>query len=306
MGERRFQFLPNAPLDEADVVILPIPLESTVSFRGGTAGAPDAVLAAAEQLEYYEEDRGWSPFRYMSVCVADPLAPRTGEAEAQFHARIAEVAGGLDRDNLLVVIGGEHSLTPSVLAGRMPDRGCVVHLDAHADLREHYHGTPYSHACPVHRIRAQGHRIVMAGIRAVYEPEAGRIAADHDIELFMDRDLQRGDGWPRLLDSLRGLSGPVWLTVDMDAFDPALVPGVGTPQPGGLSWYQAVEILEAVVDNPAVDLRGVDVVELVPDPSNVSETVAAKLVQKAISFWGRARGFERRAPGGAQSGVDHE
>jgi len=306
VGERRFQFLPNAPLGDADVVLLPVPLESTVSFRGGTAQAPDAVLAAAEQLEYYEEDGAWSPFRYLSVCVAEPLAPGDGESEADFHSRLADAVSALRRDNLLVVIGGEHSLTPSVLAGRMPERGCVVHLDAHADLRESYHGTPYSHACPVHRIRSQGHRVIMAGIRSVYEPEAVRMREDVDIQVFMDRELQRRDAWPRLLEALRALRGPVWLTVDMDAFDPALVPGVGTPQPGGLSWYQAVEIVEAVAGNPDVDLRGVDVVELVPDPSHVSEMVAAKLLQKAISFWGRARGVDRRAPHGALSKIESE
>ena len=191
-------------------------------------------------------------------------------------------------------------------ASRMPQPGSVVHLDAHADLRESYHGTPYSHACPVTRIRAQGHHVVMVGIRSVYEPEAARIATDVGIELFMDRTLQRADGWSRLIDSLRRLRGPVWLSVDMDAFDPALVPGVGTPQPGGLSWYQAVEILEAVAGNPDVQLQGVDIVELVPDPAQVSDTVAAKLIQKAISFWGQARGFDRRAPAGSQSGISDE
>jgi agmatinase len=158
----------------------------------------------------------------------------------------------------------------------------------------------------MHHVREQGHRIVMAGIRSLYEQETARIEADAAIDCYLDRELQRGGRWDDLIAQLRALSGPVWLTIDMDAFNPAEVAGVGTPQPGGLSWYQALEIIEAVTLNEAVDLRGADIVELVPEPSCVSDMTAAKLTQKIISGWGRRHGYPQRPETGSQTEVSYE
>ena len=112
--------------------------------------------------------------------------------------------------------------------------------------------------------------------------------------------------WQALIDQLSGLSGPVWLTIDMDGFDPALITGVGTPQPGGLSWHQGLDVIETLMNNRDIDLRGIDILELVPEPARVTDMMGAKLVQKCFSYWGKARGYAARPASGSQIGADDE
>ena len=306
MSELRYQFLPNRPLDRTDVMVLPVPHELTVSYRLGTRNGPEAILAATEQLEYYEEDGHWSPFKHMGVTVLSPTEKRLYEKDEDFHVRLREAVADLPRAPLLLALGGEHSITPPLVGARMPEPGTVVLIDAHADLRRTFEGSENSHACPMYHVREAGHRIVMAGIRSLFEEEAERIAGDDGIDCFRDRSIQRGDGWTRLMETLGGLSGPVYLTIDMDGFNPAEVAGVGTPQPGGLSWYQVLEIVDAVVGNANVDLRGADVVETVPEPNCVTDMLGAKLTQKIISAWGLRNGFRERERTGSQTEVEYE
>ncbi|TPW18593.1 MAG: Arginase [Halothiobacillaceae bacterium] len=304
MNKLQYQYLPNAPLNEADVIIFPVPMEATVSFKGGTAEGPEAIMATTDQLEYYEEDGQWCPFLHMRVAVIDAFVTQIeGESEAAMHQRLFEETNKLPHTNLLIALGGEHSITPAIVQARMPTPGTIVHLDAHADIRETFHGSEYNHACPMHRLAKQGHKILSAGIRSVYEGEAERIKNDPNVTMFMDRQLYRPAEWQRYMDTLKSLTGPVFLTIDMDAFDPALVSGVGTPQPGGLSWHQTLDIVEALLYNPNIELRGADIVELAPEASCVSAMTAAKLMQKIISHWGKSKGYDQRPQAGSQAGM---
>ena len=282
-----FQFLPNSPVDEADILILPIPWEQTVCYKSGTSLAPMAILKATEQLEYYEEDVAWSPMKHMRVCVLETISSH------QFHTCLTNTVSTLPKDNLLIALGGEHSITPALIKGRMPKNGSVIYLDAHADLRKTYQGSEYSHACAAYQIFTQGYSLIMVGIRSISEDEVKYLA---DITTFMDRKLNI----EQVIKCISELTGPVWLTIDMDVFNPALVPGVGTPQPGGINWHQCVDILEAIFFNKNLEIYGMDIVELIPEPSHVSEITAAKIMQKAISFWGKAHGFEHKIQNGSQ------
>jgi agmatinase len=302
----QFLAMPNAPLDEADILLLPIPLERTVSFKPGTADAPRAILETTDQLEFYEEDAGWSPFKHLKISVLPEFADDKTETDAELHARLAEYVASLPADNLFIGVGGEHSLTPALAEARMPEPGTVLFLDAHADMRGSYEGSKYSHACPVTRLLAQGHKIVMAGIRSVYESEVELVEKESRITLFLDWDLRGKGQWESFLQKVNSLEGPVYLSIDMDVFNPAVVPGVGTPQPGGFFWYQMIEVLEALFSRKKIDLRGVDVVELVPEPSRVSEMTAAKLLLKIISFWGSANGYHSQPQTGSQMQIDYE
>ncbi len=297
--------LPNCPIEQADVLILPVPYERTVTYQGGTRMGPEAILNASGQLEFYEEDRRWCPSRYLKSAVL-PAVDVVAEHEARFHERLFQTVDQLPRDNLLIALGGEHSITPEMVFARMPEGGTVVQIDAHADLRPSYHGSIYNHACPMHRIRERGYELIQIGIRSLHGDEARRMAEDPGIQVFFDRQLQQPGQWQSLLTMLADLRGPVWLTVDMDGFDPGQVPGVGTPQPGGLSWHQGLNVLEALTDNPAIQLAGVDLLELVPDAHRVSDMFAAKFLQKCISYWGKSQGYDRRSPEGSQIGVDDE
>ena len=298
--------MPNAPVDEADVLLLPIPLERTVSFKPGTADAPEAILKTSEQLEFYEEDAGWSPFKHMKLSVLPEFADDKTQTDADLHTKLTKHVAALPGNNLFIGLGGEHSLTPSLVEARMPEPGTVLFLDAHADMRTTYEGSRYSHACPVTRLLEQGHKIVMAGIRSVYESEVELIEKEPRITLFLDWDLRGKGQWESFLQKVKSLEGPVYLSIDMDVFNPAVVPGVGTPQPGGFFWYPMIELLESLFSRKQIDLRGVDVVELVPEPSRVSEMTAAKLLLKIISFWGSANGFDLKPQSGSQMRVDYE
>ncbi len=302
----QFLSLPNAPLSEADVLLLPVPYERTVTYKPGTANGPQAILAASDQLEFYEEDASWCPMEYMKLAVLPPVEERAGEDEEAFHTRLSATVAELPAEAFCIALGGEHSITPAMVAARMPGGGTVVQIDAHADLRPSYHGSIYNHACPMYRLREQGYQLIQIGIRSLHAEEAAAMDADEGIRVWFDRALQRPGEWQGLLRQLASLQGPVWLTIDMDGFDPMLVSGVGTPQPGGLSWHQGLDIIETLMRNSAIDLRGMDIVELVPEPSRVSDMMAAKLVQKCISHWGKAREYELREPRGSQIGVDDE
>jgi len=303
---RQFLSLPNTPPPDADVSILPVPHERTVTYKPGTAAGPAAILAASDQLEFYEEDMGWCPTEYMRLCVLDAVLSQEGEAEAEFHTRLFETASALNSDALLIALGGEHSITPALVFAHLPEGGTVVQIDAHADLRPTYHGSIYNHACPMYRLRERGYNLVQIGIRSLHAREAKMIAGDDGIHTWFDRMLRDPQQWRGLLSHLASLRGPVWLTIDLDGFDPALIPGVGTPQPGGLGWHQGLDILATLTENRAIDLRGMDIVELIPEPSRVSDMLAAKLLQKCISYWGKARGFHHRPAQGAQIGVEDE
>lgn len=302
----QFLAMPNASVDEADVLILPIPLERTVSFKPGTADAPRAILETTEQLEFYEEDAGWSPFKHLKLSILPEFADDASLTDAELHAGLTKMVASLPTDNLFIGVGGEHSLTPSLVEARMPESGTVLFLDAHGDMRSSYEGSKFSHACPVNRLLAQGHKIVMAGIRSVFESEVELVDNEPRITLFLDWDLHGKGQWESFLQKVNSLQGPVYLSIDMDVFNPAVVPGVGTPQPGGFSWYQAIEVLESLFSRKQIDLRGVDVVELVPESSRVSEMTAAKLLLKIISFWGCANGFNLRPQTGSQMQIEYE
>ena len=300
----QFLALPNTDPNEADVLILPVPYEKTVTYNRGTSAGPQAILAASEQLEFYEEDKGWCPLQYLKLAVLEQVA--TNQIEKEFHQGLYETVNSLNQDNLFIAIGGEHSITPEMVFARMPEGGTVVQIDAHADFRPVYHGSVYNHACPMFRIREKGYSLIQVGIRSLHASEAQALRQDELVSTYFDRDLQKAENWQKLFDQLNGLSGDVYFTIDLDGFDPALIAGVGTPQPGGLSWHQGLDILECLTDNPNIDLRGMDIVELIPEASCVSDMLAAKLVQKMISYWGKSRGADKKQPFGSQQGINDE
>lgn len=294
-----YQLLPNANVKTADVVILPFAYEDTVSSKVGTKDAPRGVLEATAQIEYYEEDLEWSPMKHVSVCVAPQI-------DSYKEVSSALESCELNDDKLLITLGGEHSITPMITSRVLDVNATIVFLDAHADLRSSYLGEKYSHATPAHHLLEQGHKIVMAGVRSMFEAEAVRVKEDENITFFSDRALQNPQVKEDFLNALANLEGDVYLSVDMDVFNPAYVPSVGTPQPGGMDWYDATEILQTLFSNKNVRVKGVDMVELIPEESTVSQTFAAKLLQKIISHWGKSKEFDKRQMNGSQTQVEYE
>jgi agmatinase len=268
IGPLRFLGL-DTPLRQARVAILGVPLERTVSYRGGPAQAPTAIRAASDSIELYSHLFRCDLAR-VGVCDLGDVDPHASLPE-MLRLTESEVGRVLELGKGIVVLGGEHTVAlPAVRAAAARGPIQVVALDAHTDLREEYGGEAVAHATVLRRISEIAARLVIVGARSFVGDEV-------DEPFFAEPD--------EIADRLDpGL--PVWLTLDLDALDPSLCPGVTNPEPGGLAYGDVIGIFRTLAQHRVV---GMDLVELAPpfDPSGVSAITAAKLVLEAIAaFWG--------------------
>ena len=275
---------------EAAAVILPVPYEATTSWGGGTRLGPRAILEASRYVELYDQEFDCEPAQLLGIHTLPGLelsraGPTTAMEELRnAYARISDVCG----DRFLVMLGGEHSISaPAVLAqaDRYDERLTVLQLDAHADLRLQYEGTPDSHASAMARVLDCAD-VVSVGVRGVSQEEVNTSSSQAGSTLIWADEMWESDAWmDRALDAL----GPkVYLTFDVDYFDPAVVPSTGTPEPGGASWYETLRFLRRVLAEREV--VAADVVELAPAPGvHAPDFLVAKLVYKLINyrFWNR-------------------
>ena len=291
--EGRFLGLPDSDPAEADVLLLPLPWEGTVCYGKGTSRAPEAIWEASTHPELWDEAIGFD-LSSLSFHSAPPVVPQDDEGPESYLERAREACAALHRYRGLVVgIGGEHSLTPSLVAAAVGDTRdlsglTVVQFDAHADLRASYRGTSHSHACAMRHLVDRGALLIAVGIRSIAEEEAAFGRASGRVRTFYGHELEgSGEREEALLEALLGLEGDLYLTFDIDGLDPALCPGTGTPVPGGLGWWQAMRYLETLLHrNRALRLVGCDLVETVPQPgTQVNEYTAARLLTKMLAFY---------------------
>ena len=281
-----FLDLKSLPVKEAEAVILPIPYEATTTYGGGAREGPEALLAASRQVELWDEEQNWDPSEKVRLATAGPITPEVSGPQAMLDKIRRIVQPWISQGKLILALGGEHTITlPLVQAAltRFPDL-TVVALDAHADLRERYDGSPLSHACVLRQVYGLGRPLTIIGLRSYSQEERQLLRVAPRLSVFKARDLiETSTGWQAALDHLKGIKGPVYLTIDLDALDPAVMPGVGTPEPGGLSYYQVLTLMETLaLRGPVV---GLDLVELAPIPGQkVSEFTAARLLYKALGY----------------------
>jgi agmatinase len=284
--------------EDADAAVLSVPYEGTVSYGTGTAEGPAAVIGAGPHLETFDEELEWESDGSLKVATLRPIVPDPAERPESFMARLKGACAGLGLvPPFPLTFGGEHSITPAVLAGIRDDLTdvTVVQIDAHADLRDSYHGSRDNHACAMRRVLDLGvRRLIAVGIRSCTADEFALARDDERIDTLYAHQMHDPVRWQRLLEDLRALEGPVYLTVDIDGLDCTLCPGTGTPQPGGLSWEQALDVVRATVRESRAEVFGADVVEVAPmAQSQVNEMVAAKLGFKILAYrfapgrWGR-------------------
>ncbi|HKJ92392.1 MAG TPA: agmatinase [Longimicrobiales bacterium] len=271
---------------DAGAVILPVPYEATTSYGGGTAGGPRAILEASRYIELYDQELDREPYE-VGIATLPALDLGGGGGESAMRVLRAAYEALLDEagDRFVVMLGGEHAITAEPVlawADRLgPDRRLtVLQFDAHTDLRPEYEGTAYSHASVMHRVHGRVD-IVAVGIRALTGGEMELIRSADDIHLFLADDIHGRDDW--LDDVLDRLGDDVYVTFDVDGFDPSLVPSTGTPEPGGLDWYTALRVLRRVFAERNV--VAADVVELAPVPGlHAPDFLVAKLVYKMIGY----------------------
>ncbi len=284
-----FLDLPNSTLDEAEVAVIRVPFEGTVSYGAGTSLAPDAILRASLHLETFDEELNFDHEDVVRYCVLPSIVADENERVEAYLNRVTRVCAGYGlAPPFYLGLGGEHSVTAALLKGilKEPSEVTVVQIDAHADLREEYLGSRFSHACAMRRVLDLGvKKLVAIGIRSAEKSEYELARENPRIETFYDHQLVDGDSFGDLLARLRALGGPIHLTIDVDGLDCSLCPGTGTPQPGGLNWVQVVRVLRALVAEGEGKLIGADICEAVPQPSTqVNEQTAAKLAFKIVGY----------------------
>jgi len=263
----------------AGVVIVPLPFEQTTSYIGGTANGPQAILNASPYLEFYDEELDCQPYR-MGI-FTEKMPQFSGDFTEDFNWITRRFAAILRDGKFPVGLGGEHSLTAPVVrafAGAYNELS-VLQLDAHSDLRDEYEGTPYSHACVMRRVFEQGIHFVQAGIRSQCKEEAEFIKAQR-IDTFYAQRMRLGEYTAAIIDRLKK---NVYITIDVDFFDPSVMPATGTPEPGGFFWDETLHFLGQVFKQKNV--VGFDVVELSPITGLAHpDFTAAKLVYKLLAY----------------------
>lgn len=274
---------------QAPFHLFPVPYEQTTTYLQGCERGPRAVLDASWNVEMWDEDaeRELSGLHFHTHPPFDAAPPPDRLPEALRSLLAPRFREG----RCCIVLGGEHavSLGP-VLAARDAHPGlCVLQLDAHADLRDAYEGSPFSHACVARRIQEHV-PLVQAGIRSLSAAEArdrGRL----NVRTFLRKDMDRIDAAAagRVVDAL---GDPVYLTVDIDAFDPAFAPGTGTPEPGGLDWFEVSTLVRTLATRRRI--VGFDVTELKPIPGDIrTEFLAARLILRLAAWILRSREAEQ-------------
>ena len=265
---------------KARVVILPVPLDRTTSYVSGTRNGPHEILVASSHIELWDEETQTDVHSIGIYTLPEMEFPFAGMDEVVCEIR--RVASELiTRDKFPLILGGEHSITPAVVgavAAKHPGLS-VLQIDAHADLRDSFMGTPHNHACAMRRTLDFA-PTTQVGIRSL-SPEEAAAAPGLRTTIFYDYNMRQDTQWmDRVVDSL---TDDVYITIDCDGFDPGIMPAVGTPEPGGLSWYEGLALLRRVIERRRV--VGCDIVELCPMPGNVAPNfLCARLLYKILSY----------------------
>lgn len=274
--------------DDARIAILPVPYEATVSYGKGTALGPEAILRASTQVELHDEQEPGEPFR-LGLRTEPMFLIHPGTTEAVVQSIAARFGELMDEGLFVIMLGGEHSITPggvAAAAARHPGL-IVVQIDAHADLREEYEGDSWSHACAMARCLDVA-PVHAYGIRNYSAEEAARIRGGMAGYRICHAWQMEDDSW--IAPAVEAVSQrPVYLTIDVDGFDPALVPSTGTPEPGGMNWWPTLRFLARLFER--ANVVAADVVELAPIRGlHHPDFTVARLVYKLIGYHGRRSG----------------
>ena len=262
----------------AKYVLQPVPYDGTSTWQKGADRGPQAIIDASDSIELLDVENQTQPYK-VGIHTAKPIT-ESASPEAMVKAVKQAVSQYLDNHKCVGLLGGEHSVSCGSIAAykeKYPDLS-VLQVDAHADLREEYHNSPYNHACVMRRVQTMGCPLIQCGIRNVCEEELPFVNEDR---IFYAHHIRHSNDWQ--MNAVNKLSQHVYLTIDLDGFDPSLLPATGTPLPGGLDWWQVDDLIRLTAQHRHI--VGFDVVELCPnDALKASDAIAATLVYRIISF----------------------
>ncbi len=265
---------------KSKVAVMQVPYEGTVTYRKGTSHGPRAIIEASKQVEVYDDELDYCPCD-LGISTLKPINVK-GNPEDVINNVYTEIKKILQDNKFIITLGGEHSITYAIVKAFKEKfkNLSVLQLDAHSDLRDSYEGTKFSHACVMKKIFDLGIKFTQVGIRSVSEEEIP-FTKQKKLKIFYAKDIYNKDDWFK--DVLSSLTDNIYITIDLDVFDPGIMPAVGTPEPGGLNWYKVINLLKEVFKKKNV--VGCDIVELSPIKDNiVSDFTAAKLTYKLIGY----------------------
>ncbi len=266
-----------ATSEKSKIVLIPVPYDGTSSWKKGADKGPQAFLEASENMELYDIETDSEVYKqgiYLSQPVTENSSP-----EAMVEAVTEKVKSYLNRNKFVTLFGGEHSISIGAIRAfsRHYENLTVVQIDAHADLRESYEGSKCNHACALYEAN-QTTNLIQVGIRSMDHSEKSVMNYDN---VFFAHEIESDDYW--IEQAVERMTDTVYITIDLDGFDPSLFPATGTPEPGGLFWYETLRFLREVFKEKNV--VGFDLVELCPSPAlYASDFLAAKLYYKMLSY----------------------
>ncbi len=260
----------------AKIVVLQIPFDKTCSWVHGAEKGPNAIIEASRNMELYDIETG-SEVCQQGIFTAKPIKAKN--PEEMLEKVFEKTKEFLGKKKFVVCLGGEHSVSIGTIKAHAEkfENLSVLHLDAHTDRRDSYEGSKFNHACTMSRVQELVNNIVSVGIRSMDSSEKNNIK---NSKLIFAHKILEQKNW--IEDAVEALSQNVYITIDLDFFDSGIMPSTGTPEPGGLDWYQAMELLKKTIEKKNV--VGFDVVELCPNPSNKApDFLAAKLAYRILS-----------------------
>lgn len=279
MTNRTYAGIPEefTTLADSKIVLIPVPYDGTSTWQKGADKGPDAFLEASENMELYDIETDTEVYRE-GVFLADPVT-EDASPEAMVDAVHTTVKSYIQKNKFVTTFGGEHSVTIGAIRAFNDsfENLSVLHIDAHSDLRKEYHGSKCNHACAVYEA-GQKNNLVQVGIRSMDISEKEVMNFD---QVFFAEKIQQQSDWQEKAIDLLGKD--VYITFDLDAFDPSILPATGTPEPGGLLWYETIAFLRKVFSSRNV--VGFDIMELCPNENHPSSNfVAAKLYYKMLTY----------------------
>jgi agmatinase len=269
--------------EDSQVVIQSAPYEHTSSYNQGSAAGPAAIIETSHYVEFYDEELDQETYKMTGLCTLEPMNfENKFDKEAVDYIQ-QETSKHLDNNKFVISLGAEHTVSYGfykAIAAKHPGVS-VLQLDAHSDLRMAYHDNPYSHASVMARINDHQPTICQVGIRAQCKEEADLIKNSPNINTWYAHQIQKNAQWQE--EVINKLKDKVYITIDADGFDPSIMPNVGTPEPGGLQWFETLELLKKVCTQKEV--VGFDIVEVAPqEGSIISEYTLAQLLYRMLGY----------------------
>lgn len=279
MNKRTYAGIPEkyTRIDDARVVLIPVPYDGTSTWQKGADKGPEAFLDASENMELFDIETRTEPYK-KGVYLAPPITENTSP-EKMVETVYRTTKSYINQDKFVTIFGGEHSVSIGTIRAfnECFEDLTVVQIDAHADLRPEYEGSACNHACAVYEA-SRNTNLIQVGIRSMDIAELDHMDEN---QVYFAHEIINDDEW--MTDAVHQMTENVFITIDLDAFDPSIMPSTGTPEPGGLLWYEALEFLRKIFRKKNV--VGFDIMELCPDENEKSsDFLAAKLYYKLLAY----------------------